>query len=418
MFRLAHISDPHAGYRSTTLVNSQGINLREADGYIALSGIISDVIREGVDAVLWAGDTFHGPSPDIRTIIFVQNQLRRLWDAGIPSYMLAGNHDTNDIRADIAASRVLHDPWRRIFSHAEPYAHHEIGDGIHLHLVSHHMYGDQAATMSQVKPVEGEINILSTHGSIFDQYLHQTLHAEQSPREVVIPESLLADHEWNYALFGHIHERGWVGSTDGRSDTAGSRVYYNGSTIRRGFSDKEVPLGRGWTLWTIGSDGTLTPTMHTIAQRPQRDFPIIDALELSPSDITDLMVANLQGSQVDGTTFDPRIAPILRQRLVNLSPAKHTAMDWKTISDNTGHAMSWSVKSSPQSLEESDGEAALDSDGNPILAGDNIDVVKGYDEWVPSATTLQNVETTTKDKVVKQARNFVKLGQEETLESE
>ena len=45
-------------------------------------------------------------------------------------------------------------------------------------------------------------------------------------------------------------------------------------------------------------------------------------------------------------------------------------------------------------------------------------MVKGYDEWVNTAPSLQDVETTTKEQVVEQARNFVKLGQEETLESE
>lgn len=416
MFKLAHISDPHAGYKATSLVNAQGINLREADGYLALSRIITEIIEEGVDATVWAGDTFHQPSPDIRTIIFVQNQLRRLWSAGIPAYLLAGNHDTNDIRADIAASRVLHDPWRKVFSHAEPYVTHEIADGIHLHMVSHHMYGEQADTMKLVKPVDGEINILSTHGSIFDKYLHETLHAEQSPREIVIPPTLLDDHNWSYSLFGHIHERGWVGSTDGMTDTAKSKIYYNGSTIRRGFSDKEAKLGRGWTLWTIDESGAFTADVRTIAQRPQYDFATIDAKNLNASDITERILDNLQETQVNGTSFDARIAPILRQTIINISPAKYQALDWGTIDKNTKHAMSWSVKHAtlqPLSSKQQNRELP-----EHLQGFDNSDVVKGYDEWVNTAPSLQGVETTTKERVVEQARNFVKLGQEETLESE
>lgn len=189
-YKIAHLSDIHAGYKSTRLVNAQGINLREADGYIALSHMITDIINCEVDAAIIAGDVFHIPTPDVRAIIFVQNQLRRLWKAGISVYILAGNHDTNDVQADIAASRILHDPSRKIFSHVEPYIKHEITDGIIVHMISHHMYSEQAETMNDIKSEDNKINILTTHGSCIDPILNIKLHTEQSPREIVIPDNL------------------------------------------------------------------------------------------------------------------------------------------------------------------------------------------------------------------------------------
>lgn len=413
MFKLAHLSDPHLGYKATRLVNAQGINLREADGYVVFSKIISEIIEEEVDAAVICGDTFHTPTPEIRSIIFVQNQLRRLWDAGIKVYILAGNHDTNDIRADIAASRVLHDPWRQIHSHAEPYVTHRIGDGINLHMISHHVFGEQADTMAQVEPVENEVNILSTHGSIFDEYLHEVLHAEQSPREIVIPTELIHGHNWDYSLFGHIHERGWVGSADKMTDTSDSKIYYNGSTIRRGFSDKEMPLGRGWTLWSIDSSGNFTASPRSVAQRPQYDFEEIDASGYSASDITDLIIENLKTTQTNGTDFNTKTAPILRQKITNISPAKYAGLDLKNISRNAEHAMSWAMKTT--TVHEA---SEIEKDTENLKQIDNKDVVKGYDEWVETAPYLQTVEKLTKDKVVEQAREFVKLGQEETLDAE
>ena len=46
--------------------------------------------------------------------------------------------------------------------------------------------------MKNVKPIEGKINILCTHGSCYDDNLEMILHSEAEPREVVIPENVLS----------------------------------------------------------------------------------------------------------------------------------------------------------------------------------------------------------------------------------
>lgn len=413
LFKLAHLSDIHAGYRAYNQVNTKGVNLREADGYRTFYAIVSDVIEQKVDAVLIAGDTFHTPTPEIRTILFIQGQLRRFFEAGIPVYILAGNHDTNDIRSDIAASKVLDDPFRKIFSHAEPYAVHEIAPGIFLHMVSHHMYSDQKATMSQVVPVPGAVNIFTTHGSVIDPLLHHKLHTEQSPREIVIPDNLLTGEDWSYTLLGHIHERGWTGSKDKKNDTSNTNVYYNGSIIRRGFADKDVPLGRGWTLWTVDGDGTFLPTFRNVPQRPQYDFAPIDAEHLSSSDITDLVLRNLQATQTDGTTFNPGTAPILRQVITGITAAKKSSMDWKAIDLNSHHALSFHPQTLPILSESSPDRPT----GEDVIA-DNSDMLNVYDGWVEKAPVVVDLSEDIREDVKKTARNFVQLGQEEILDAE
>lgn len=409
-FKIAHVSDVHAGYKSTRRLNAQGLNLREADGYIVFSKIISEAIDEKVDALLVAGDIFHIPTPEVRAILFVQNQLRRLAHAKIPVYILAGNHDTNDVKSDIAASRLLHDPARHIYSHVEPYVHHEIGDGINLHLISHHMYSEQSDTMNSITPQEGEINILSTHGSVIDPLLKEKLHTEQSPREIVIPDFLIEDNDWDYVLLGHIHERGWVGSKDGKTDTSKKKIYYNGSIVRRGFSDKECKLGRGWTLWEIDSNGTFTPTHKTIAQRPQVDFDIIDAKNLSSKEISDVVIDNLITTQSNGREFDSRTAPILRQRISNIETSKYSALDWANINNNSEHALAWNIKTMINSPTD---EKTKSFENNEHW--DSSDVVKIYDEWITDSETYSKTDKSLKDIVKEQARNFVELGQEVVL---
>ena len=412
-YRLAHLSDWHAGYRSGHYKNSQDVNIREMDGYQTLARMVKDIINVGVDGVVIAGDIYHSPNPEIRSHIVVQNLLRKLWAAGISVYMLAGNHDTNDVKADIAASRILHDPWRNIYSHAEPYVRHEIADGIHLHLVSHHMYSEQSETMKQIKPIPGEINIFSTHGSCIDPLLEEKLKAESSPREIVIPDFLLKDNDWSYSLLGHIHERGWVGSGDGLTDTYGSQVYYNGSAIRRGFSDKPTPLGRGWTLWTISEDGVFEADPRTIPQRPQFDFDMLDASQLSTSELNEKILENLRASQGEnGTELDLSTAPILRQRVSNLTPSKRAGLDLKALDYESGHAFSWKIHPT-WNIESPTPSANTEDDDS-----EGLDILSTYDRWAENAEAIQQTDESIRKGVQKQAREFVSLGLEKSFEEE
>lgn len=412
MFKIAHLSDLHLGYATTRKVNAQGINLREVDGYLAMQKIITDVIKHDVDVAVVAGDTFHTPSPNMRSIQFAQKQFWRLWQAGIKVYILSGNHDVDDIKENISSARLLNDNWKNIYSHAEPYVKHEITDGVHLHLVSHHAYGEQAETMSQIKPVEGEINIFSTHGSVIDPILEYKLHTEHSPREIVIPDGLLAGHDWSYTLLGHIHERGWVGSSDKIRDTANTKIYYNGSSIRRGFSDKPVPLGRGWTLWEIDNNGQFTGSPKTIEQRPQYDFDAIDAADISAAELTDRIVENLKSSQTNGTEYDSSTAPIIRQKVINLSPSKSAGIDRQLIDVNSQHAMDWKLR--PYLKNDTDSS-------KPSSASDDLstgDVIEAYDKWAKDSTTLNALSDAFKSRVFNDAKNFVKLGQEAMLDAD
>lgn len=418
MFKLAHLSDLHAGYGSGRLTNAEGVNLREADGYIAMSSIVTDVISCKVDAAVFCGDTFHSPTPSIRAIAAVQHEMRRLAHAGINVYILAGNHDIADRKADVAASKVLDDPWRKIYSHAEPYVHHVLAPGINLHMVSHHMYSEQAETMQKIKPVPGELNIFTTHGSCIDPLLKEKLHTEQSPREIVIPDFLLEDRDWSYSLLGHIHERGWVGSKDGKTDTMKKRVYYNGSILRRGFSDKEVKLGRGWTLWDIEPNGEFTPTHKTVEQRRQLDFAPILAEKMTASQITEKVLENLRKSQADGQNFDPDTAPLLRQKLFDVSPAKYNGLDWRAINQESQHAMMWSIKSSTTKEEDNKPSKGTLLSTSSIAEGG--DVVKLYDDWVGKSKSIaeSNPDAELKELIVNKARSYVKTGQEASLESD
>lgn len=411
---IAHLSDLHLGYSSSNCkLNPQGVRWREADGYMAWIREIKDIINDGtVDVVLIAGDVFHTPTPSILAVKQAQKGVRILANAGIPVVILTGNHDTSDVRSELAATALLNDPDHGVYSHYEPYATYDVNDDVRLHLISHHLYKEQASTWDKVKPTNGKINIFSTHGSMIDPLTKLAMHTDASPREVIIPDEIVNNPGWDYRLLGHIHERGFVGSSDdGKSDTSHLKTYYNGSLIRRGFSDGETPLGRGWTKWTVQPDGLLLPEFHTVAQRPQEDLPVINALDLSAADITDIAYDHVSNA-VEGIK-SPFTAPILRQRVVNITPEKRKAVDQAMLRKLAAPALSWQLSMKTIQDEPADEDDVVSNSIDPSNGG----VKKQFEDWLTNNDAYEKVNESIRDSVRASMENFIRMGQEAVLDA-
>lgn len=411
---IAHLSDLHLGYSSSNCkLNPQGVRWREADGYMAWIREIKDIINDGtVDVVLIAGDVFHTPTPSILAVKQAQKGVRILANAGIPVVILTGNHDTSDVRSELAATALLNDPDHGVYSHYEPYATYDVNDDVRLHLISHHLYKEQASTWDKVKPTNGKINIFSTHGSMIDPLTKLAMHTDASPREVIIPDEIVNNPGWDYRLLGHIHERGFVGSSDdGKSDTSHLKTYYNGSLIRRGFSDGETPLGRGWTKWTVQPDGLLLPEFHTVAQRPQEDLPVINALDLSAADITDIAYDHVSNAVED--IKSPFTAPILRQRVVNITPEKRKAVDQAMLSKLAAPALSWQLSMKTIQDEPADEDDVVSNSIDPSNGG----VKKQFEDWLTNNDAYEKVNESIRDSVRASMENFIRMGQEAVLDA-
>lgn len=363
--RIGHISDCHLGYSAYNKMKDEntGLNIREQDGYNAFKEVIDIIIKERPDVVVCTGDMFHTPTPSMYTIRFAQEQLERLVEAEIPFYNLTGNHDTTDNVKSVPASRVLHQPLLHLYSHTEPYIVEPLGENIYLHLISHHAYVEQEKTFEEVKLIEGAVNILCTHGSVFDEEIDDILHTENSPREVVISEKL-ANMPWDYILLGHIHKRGWVGSKDGLTDTAKKKRFYAGSLIRRGFSDEECKLGRGLTIWSIDEKTKeITPTFYIVAQRPQYDFVV--------------QCKNKKTENIEKEIFkcfedikDIEL-PIVRLQLLNPTKKEKMVFNNKRFAEYAENFLSFTIKI--VSKEENDVGVSITNDNT------NMDLLKAFD---------------------------------------
>jgi len=89
---IAHLSDTHLGHSQFNLEE------REEDVYSAFAQAIDISIKEGVKAVILAGDIFHMPKPEGGAIVKFGDQLKRLKERDIRVFFVLGEHDISRVR--------------------------------------------------------------------------------------------------------------------------------------------------------------------------------------------------------------------------------------------------------------------------------------------------------------------------------
>lgn len=94
--KIAHLADPHLGFRQYHRQTPSGVNQREVDVAAAFRAAVDGVLAARPDAVLVAGDLFHSVRPTNAAIVFAFRQFQRLREGlpGAPIVVIAGNHDT------------------------------------------------------------------------------------------------------------------------------------------------------------------------------------------------------------------------------------------------------------------------------------------------------------------------------------
>lgn len=412
-FTIAHLSDLHLGYSSgRKKIDENGFNVRENDGYVAYSTAVDQIIEEGVDAVLVAGDMFHSPRPKNHTIIIAQEGLRRLAAEGIKVYMIAGNHDATDVRAEVPSSQLLHEPGSGIYSYADPYVVKEIHPNIFMHFVSHHAYLEQGNTMSQLKLVDDAVNILASHGSCFDTNIGTVLRTPNEPREVVIPQEVM-DLPWDYTLLGHIHERNWIGSKDGKPDKLNRKQFYNGSLLRRGFSDRASINKRGWTKWTIDEDKVFHYKMFTVPEREQLDMKPIDVKDKKPREVEKEIIEQLKSidsyMEKKYGTITLENAPIVRQTIVGISAITRLSLNLQRFNDYTSKYLTHNFKVVPD-MEEVDTTDVVSTD-----TLNNSDIVVVFKEWNKNNVAAFDFDEKIKESIENTAKDQLKASRDELL---
>jgi DNA repair exonuclease SbcCD nuclease subunit len=85
-----HLDSPLTGLSAYDDAPVQQLRTATRD---AFDGLVSEAIRAEVDFMVIAGDLYDGNWKDFNTGIFLVRQMGRLRQAGVPVYLLFGNHD-------------------------------------------------------------------------------------------------------------------------------------------------------------------------------------------------------------------------------------------------------------------------------------------------------------------------------------
>ncbi len=180
----------------------------------AFDRVVQIAIEERVDFLIISGDLFDTEVKDFHAALAAAEQLRKLDRAGIPVYLILGNHDSRE-------EMIRHVPWPAnvtLFDHKRPHTVRHATLPVALHGMS---YPKREVTENLVPgyptPVARCFNIGLLHTNVGGN----SRHAAYAPCSV---EELVAKG-YDYWALGHVHEHevlhqqphvAYSGNTQGR----------------------------------------------------------------------------------------------------------------------------------------------------------------------------------------------------------
>ncbi len=200
-FRFVHAADIHldSPLRSLALRSPELAELISNATRQAFVRIIDLCLAEQVDALLIAGDLYDGDQSSMKTARFLAEQLRRLDQAGIRTFVIRGNHDA---MSRITKELVLPDSVKVFGGRAE--ALELPGPAGRVPIVIHGLsfaqpHAPESLLGKYRPPVEGAVNIGMLHTSL----------AGTPGHDLYAPCSLadLRASGFRYWALGHVHKR-------------------------------------------------------------------------------------------------------------------------------------------------------------------------------------------------------------------
>ncbi len=196
MLRFIHTADIHLDsplHRLEAYEGAPVAEIRQASRR-AFENLMDLALTESVDFVLIAGDLFDGDWKDYHTGLYFISQVRRLRDAGIRVFIIAGNHDA-------AGQMTRHLPYPdnvHLFSSrkSETVAIESLQTAVHGRSYAAASVTENLA-LSYPGPVSGYVNIGLLHTSLTGRPGH----------EPYAPCTLsdLAARGYDYWALGHVH---------------------------------------------------------------------------------------------------------------------------------------------------------------------------------------------------------------------
>lgn len=271
-FRFLHTADIHLDSPLHGLSRYEGLPDADIRGATraAFDNLVQRAIDEAVDFVVIAGDVFDGDWKDMGTGLYFARAMGRLDQAGIPVFLLAGNHDA----ASIITRNVPWPPNVRLFGTKKPQTYRLPSINV---AVSGQSFATSAVTdnlaLSYPDPVQHHFNIGVLHTALAGRQGHAAY----------APCSLddLRSKRYDYWALGHVHDYELV--------CEAPHVVFPGNT-------------QGRTIREIGAKGAVLVTVEdlqvTSVERIELDVLRwarieVDCTDATVGDVPSLMRATL-----------------------------------------------------------------------------------------------------------------------------
>jgi DNA repair exonuclease SbcCD nuclease subunit len=257
--RICHLADSHLGAGEHHAQRGEtGLTVRQEDILNSFGEAVERIIALRPDVCLHAGDLFHAVRPLNRIMAIAGDWLHRLaGEAGIPTVVIAGNHDSP--RQPYVGAAL--DVYRRIpnlyVATGDRTERFRFGDTCVTVLPHCHTIDVQKAQLSLCVPdPAARFNVLMLHGvaSGMPEFSMADLGEQELPLEIMAP--------FDYTALGHFHNCCQVGP----------RAWYAGSTERLSQSEREAPKG----FLEVSLD-PFAVTFYEVATRPMVDLLTVDA---------------------------------------------------------------------------------------------------------------------------------------------
>jgi DNA repair exonuclease SbcCD nuclease subunit len=200
--------------------------------------------------------------------------MRRLETAGVPTVLIAGNHDTPRLRTTSTVYELLALALPKVrFVTGWEYVDFEVpGLGLWMHANPHG--ANTTPNLPVLAPVPGFRNVLMAHGLAPGLHL---AHAHEPGEERLTAE--VQSTAFDFVALGHYHIHG----------PQGGNAWYAGSTERIGWGDE--PAEPGYNLVTLGAPGSDPLVEHVrIPARPMRTLARIEAGDLDARSLADVIL--------------------------------------------------------------------------------------------------------------------------------
>ncbi|HEY8062525.1 MAG TPA: DNA repair exonuclease [Gemmatimonadales bacterium] len=281
--RLAHLADPHLGFRQYHRLTERGRNQREVDVALAFSRAIDGVIAARPDAVVVAGDVFHAVRPTNSAILHAVQEFGRLERAlpGVPIVVIAGNHDTPRSTDTISIFGLLSELGG--VQVADAGARRIVIPELDLSIfaVPHQaLFETPRIVLEPAGPAAHQVLVI--HGEVPGLFGDEHLVAE--PGGAMLSDEDLSG-DWSYVALGHYHVQHKVRD---RQWYSGSLDYVSTNPWGELRAERDSRIdGKGWLLIDLATQRIERQDVE--APRRFRDLRWLDATDLAAPELDRLI---------------------------------------------------------------------------------------------------------------------------------